>query len=337
MSLVRPTGAPSEISLDPAETSSTRDDHGFIRPSETVLADPRFPDPERPLPPEPAEPDPPAHTDEPTPEGTGCSTTSSRADHERPRSSSPAQNGNCTTAPGRASSQYLAVPDQTRAGLPVQPTDISTDTSVDPGSPSSIRDDHGLTRAAETVLADPRFDDPDRPLPPEPAEPDPPERVVEPPPGLPPWIGCYTPPPNDPGEPGGLERDLTALTTSLPAAGIDLTQWIRRVWKAGAPKTTLVYHLADPESDHSSGHRNREGPGASMPPGSLGQQPPTSPRLVRPEHRHGSPLTLDQLTEHLCATGARITIQPVIDPAEVAAVDSYEIPHRIRLAVRTRH
>jgi hypothetical protein len=32
-----------------------------------------------------------------------------------------------------------------------------------------------------------------------------------------------------------------------------------------------------------------------------------------------------------------VTVRPVLDPAESAPVDGYEIPHRIRAAVRLRH
>jgi hypothetical protein len=41
----------------------------------------------------------------------------------------------------------------------------------------------------------------------------------------------------------------------------------------------------------------------------------------------------DFLGEHSCA----ITVRPVLDPAHLAAVDSYEIPTWLRDAVRTRH
>jgi hypothetical protein len=56
--------------------------------------------------------------------------------------------------------------------------------------------------------------------------------------------------------------------------------------------------------------------------------------LVRPEH--GGPITLDQLMEFLGRSGCQIRIQPVLDPTEVAPVDGYEIPARLRAAVRVR-
>lgn len=56
--------------------------------------------------------------------------------------------------------------------------------------------------------------------------------------------------------------------------------------------------------------------------------------LVRPEH--GEPLSLDQLHEFLADTGCKITVRPVITPADTAPVDGYEIPARIREAVRLR-
>ena len=56
--------------------------------------------------------------------------------------------------------------------------------------------------------------------------------------------------------------------------------------------------------------------------------------MVRPEH--GAPLSLDQLVEFLAGTGCQIKIVPVIDPAEAAPVDGYEIPQYLRTAVRYR-
>jgi hypothetical protein len=56
--------------------------------------------------------------------------------------------------------------------------------------------------------------------------------------------------------------------------------------------------------------------------------------LVRPTD--GGPLTLDQLIGFLGGSGCHVTIQPVVDPTEVAPVDGYEIPARLRAAVRVR-
>ena len=56
--------------------------------------------------------------------------------------------------------------------------------------------------------------------------------------------------------------------------------------------------------------------------------------MVRPGH--GTPCTLDQLVEFLAGTGCSIKIVPVVDPAEAAPVDGYEIPQYLRTAVRYR-
>ncbi len=60
----------------------------------------------------------------------------------------------------------------------------------------------------------------------------------------------------------------------------------------------------------------------------------TGHAVVRPQD--GGPLTLDQLVEFLGGTGCQVRIQPVLDPTEVAPVDGYEIPQRLRAAVRAR-
>ena len=60
----------------------------------------------------------------------------------------------------------------------------------------------------------------------------------------------------------------------------------------------------------------------------------TGHALVRPQD--GGPLTLDELMEFLGRTGCQVRIQPVLDPTEVAPVDGYEIPQRLRAAVRAR-
>jgi hypothetical protein len=51
----------------------------------------------------------------------------------------------------------------------------------------------------------------------------------------------------------------------------------------------------------------------------------------------GEPQTLAQLRDWLADTGCSVTVRPVRDPADVAPVDSYEIPQRIRDAVRLRN
>jgi hypothetical protein len=56
--------------------------------------------------------------------------------------------------------------------------------------------------------------------------------------------------------------------------------------------------------------------------------------MVRPED--GGPLTLDELIEFLGRTGCQVRIQPVLDPTGIAPIDGYEIPQRLRAAVRAR-
>jgi hypothetical protein len=79
--------------------------------------------------------------------------------------------------------------------------------------------------------------------------------------------------------------------------------------KAARPRVVLHFHLSD--AAFGAGHA-----------------------LVRPQD--GGPLTLEQLVEFLGRTGCQIRIQPVLDPTEVAPVDGYEIPQRLRAAVRAR-
>ena len=54
--------------------------------------------------------------------------------------------------------------------------------------------------------------------------------------------------------------------------------------------------------------------------------------VVRPQD--GGPLTLDELLEFLRRSQCQIRIQPLLDPTEVAPVDGYEVPQRLRAAVR---
>lgn len=49
------------------------------------------------------------------------------------------------------------------------------------------------------------------------------------------------------------------------------------------------------------------------------------------------PITLEQFRRWLTDADANITIRPILDPATVAPVDSYEIPTSIREAVHTQH
>ncbi len=56
--------------------------------------------------------------------------------------------------------------------------------------------------------------------------------------------------------------------------------------------------------------------------------------VVRPED--GGPLTLEELVEFLGRSRCQVRIQPVLDPTEVAPIDGYEVPQRLRAAVRAR-
>jgi hypothetical protein len=56
--------------------------------------------------------------------------------------------------------------------------------------------------------------------------------------------------------------------------------------------------------------------------------------VIRPED--GDPLTLDELVEFLGRTGCEVRIEPVLDPTAVAPIDGYEVPQRLRAAVRVR-
>ena len=56
--------------------------------------------------------------------------------------------------------------------------------------------------------------------------------------------------------------------------------------------------------------------------------------VVRPED--GGPLILEELLEFLGRTRCQVRIQPVLDPTGVAPIDGYEVPQRLRAAVRLR-
>jgi hypothetical protein len=60
----------------------------------------------------------------------------------------------------------------------------------------------------------------------------------------------------------------------------------------------------------------------------------TGQAIVRPED--GGPLTLAELVEFLGGTRCQVRIQPVLDPTEIAPIDGYEVPQRLRAAVRLR-
>jgi hypothetical protein len=79
--------------------------------------------------------------------------------------------------------------------------------------------------------------------------------------------------------------------------------------RAVRPRVVLHFHLSD--AAFGAGHA-----------------------LVRCED--GGPLRLAELVEFLGRTGCQLRIQPVLDPTQVAPVDGYEIPQRLRAAVRAR-
>jgi hypothetical protein len=94
--------------------------------------------------------------------------------------------------------------------------------------------------------------------------------------------------------------DHRSLSMAVPAA-FDA--------RAARPRVVLHFHLSD--AALQTGHA-----------------------LVRPED--GGLLTLNELAELLGRSGCQVRIQPVLDPTEVAPVDGYEIPQRLRAAVRGR-
>jgi hypothetical protein len=60
----------------------------------------------------------------------------------------------------------------------------------------------------------------------------------------------------------------------------------------------------------------------------------TGHAIVRPED--GGPLALAELVEFLGHTRCQVRIEPVLDPTEIAPIDGYEVPQRLRAAVRLR-
>ena len=95
--------------------------------------------------------------------------------------------------------------------------------------------------------------------------------------------------------------DHQSLSMAEPPAVFDA--------KVARPRAVLHFHLS--EAALGAGHA-----------------------IVRPED--GGPLTLDELIEFLGRTGCQVRIQPVLDPTEVAPIDGYEVPQRLRAAVRAR-
>jgi hypothetical protein len=101
-------------------------------------------------------------------------------------------------------------------------------------------------------------------------------------------------------EPDPEGDDHRSLSMTLPP-GFDAS--------AAKPRVVLHFHLS--ETALRAGHA-----------------------VVRPEA--GEPLTLDELVEFLGPTGCQIRIQPVLDPTAVAPIDGYEVPQRLRAAVRVQ-
>ncbi len=99
-------------------------------------------------------------------------------------------------------------------------------------------------------------------------------------------------------EPDG--DDHRGLSTTVPP-GFDTS--------AARPRVVLHFHLS--EAALRTGHA-----------------------VVRPED--GGPLTLEELVEFLGRSRCHVRIQPVLDPTEVAPIDGYEVPQRLRAAVRTQ-
>jgi hypothetical protein len=141
------------------------------------------------------------------------------------------------------------------------------------------------------------------------AEPADPDSTGEPDPAAEPEPSSTEPEPAGQPEPSSSEPepgsesepdDHQSLSTAVPP-GFDAT--------AARPRVVLHFHLS--EAALGTGHA-----------------------IVRPED--GDPITLDELVEFLSRTECQLRIQPVLDPTEVAPVDGYEIPARLRAAVRAK-
>lgn len=109
------------------------------------------------------------------------------------------------------------------------------------------------------------------------------------------------PPPPDPDPPGPrLGSDVPRLVDYLTAQGL----------KPARPRVVLHVHLTD-------------------------QTLATGQGVVRSDDC--GPILLAQLLTLLRDHHCQVSLRPVLDPAELAAVDAYEIPDALRTAVRTRH
>ena len=113
--------------------------------------------------------------------------------------------------------------------------------------------------------------------------------------------------PDDPDPPdlpdrSGLRLDLPGLTDLLSQQGL----------KAARPRVVLNVHLTD-------------------------QTLATGTGVVRTDHTTIGAILAGQLREFLNTNNCHITVRPVLDLDQIPSVDAYEIPHRIRDAVRLRH
>lgn len=133
----------------------------------------------------------------------------------------------------------------------------------------------------------------------------------------------------DEQEPDGHNRgDADEATAQTPAAddvdegaadksGLDLNPPVRYDPVVARPKVVLHYHLSDTMFRNDDPTRQ---PGDG---------------LVRPDNGDDL-LTVTQLVEFLADTGCPIKIVPISNPDQVPPVDGYEIPQRVRDAVRYR-
>lgn len=112
---------------------------------------------------------------------------------------------------------------------------------------------------------------------------------------------CYLPPPDDPGPPGTtLSCDVPRLVDYLTAKGL----------KPARPRVIMNVHLTDQTLQAGDG-------------------------VIRVDD--AGPMLLSQLLELLGHHHCQIRLRPVLDPANLAAVDAYEVPQALRDAVRMRH
>lgn len=100
----------------------------------------------------------------------------------------------------------------------------------------------------------------------------------------------------------------------------------------------------DPDEEHRSLHLDLPdgvAPAAAVKPGVVlhlhlsGAAVVAGHGVVRPEH--DGPTTLGALRAWLAETGCPVTVRPVLDPADLVAVDAYETPLLMREALLARH